>query len=130
AIMTLPVEVPDPIAYVQINFEAAYSSEDELLTVMGVLTPASYVLEGLVRISGGFAFCTWLAGPNSGDFVLTIGGYSSAYKPPAHYPLVPRMQMRAGIGIVNMVGEAYFALLPNAIMAGIDIQVTADLGPI
>ncbi|MDV3457682.1 DUF6603 domain-containing protein [Sphingomonas sp. HF-S4] len=130
AIMTLPVEVPDPIAYVQINFEAAYSSEDELLTVMGVLTPASYVLEGLVRISGGFAFCTWLAGPNAGDFVLTIGGYSSAYPPPAHYPLVPRMQMRAGIGIVNMVGEAYFALLPNAIMAGIDVHVTADLGPI
>jgi hypothetical protein len=38
--------------------------------------------------------------------------------------------MRAGVGIVNMVGQAYFALLPHALMAGIDIKATADLGPI
>jgi hypothetical protein len=130
ASMTLPVKEPEPIAYVQINFEVSYSSDDGLLAVMGAITPASFIYAGLVHLSGGFAFYTWLSGEHSGDFVLTIGGYNSHYTPPAYYPNVPRMEMRAGIGIVNMVGQAYFALLPHALMAGIDIKATADLGPI
>lgn len=130
AIMSLPVKVPEPIAYVQINFIVSYSSSDNLLAVMGVITPASYIYAGLVKLSGGFAFYTWLAGEHSGDFVLTVGGYSPHFKPPAHYPNVPRMEMRAGIGIVNMVGQAYFALTPHMLMAGLDFKATADLGPI
>jgi hypothetical protein len=131
ASMTMPVKTTEPIAYVQINFQVSYSSDDGLLAVMGAITPASFIYSGVVRLSGGFAFYTWLGDSNhAGDFVLTIGGYNSRYTPPAHYPNVPRLEMRAGIGIVNMVGQAYFALLPNALMAGIDIAATADLGPI
>ena len=131
ASMTMPVKTTEPIAYVQINFLVSYSSDDGLLAVMGAITPASFIYSGVVRLSGGFAFYTWLDdSEHAGDFVLTIGGYNSRYTPPAHYPNVPRLEMRAGIGIVNMVGQAYFALLPNALMAGIDIAATADLGPI
>ncbi|MEL7114141.1 MAG: DUF6603 domain-containing protein [Pseudomonadota bacterium] len=130
AAMSLPNKVPNPIAYVQINFMISYSSSDDLLAVQGAITPSSYIFEGLVHLSGGFAFYTWLGGPHAGDFVLTIGGYSSHYDRPKNYPDVPRVAMRAGIGIVNMLGEAYFALVPSAIMAGISIKVTADLGPI
>jgi hypothetical protein len=130
ASMTLPVNEPEPIAYVQINFLVSYSSEDGLLAVMGAITPASFIYSGLVRLSGGFAFYTWLSGEHEGDFVLTIGGYNSHYTPPSHYPVVPRMEMRAGIGIVNIVGQAYFALLPHSLMAGIEINATADLGPV
>jgi hypothetical protein len=130
ASMTLPVKEPAPIAYIQINFMVSYSSSSGLLAVMGAITPASFIYAGLVHISGGFAFYTWFSGPHSGDFVLTVGGYNSHYKRPDFYPDVPRMELRAGIDIVNMVGQAYFALLPHMIMAGLDIKATADLGPI
>lgn len=130
ASMTLPVKALEPIAFIQINFEVAYSSSSEMLAVMGVITPSSYIYSGLVHISGGFAFNTWFGGPHAGDFVLTVGGYNSLYTPPSHYPLVPRMEMRAGIGPVNMIGQAYFALLPSMMMAGLDIRATADLGPV
>lgn len=130
ASMTLPVKVPKPVAYVQINFSISYSSSNNLLAVMGVITPSSYLFDGVVKVSGGFAFFTWLGGENLGDFVLTLGGYNSRYIPPPHYPKVPRIEMRAGIGPVNMVGQAYFALLPSAFMAGFSIKATADLGPI
>lgn len=130
ASMTLPVKEPAPIAYVQINFAVSYSSSSGLLAVMGAITPASFIYAGLVHISGGFAFYTWFSGPQSGDFVFTIGGYNSHYKKPDFYPDVPRMELRAGIDVVNMVGQAYFALLPHMLMAGLDIKATADLGPI
>ena len=130
ASMTLPVKEPAPIAYIQINFAVTYSSSSGLLAIMGAITPASFIYAGLVHISGGFAFYTWFSGPHSGDFVLTVGGYNSHYKRPDFYPDVPRMELRAGIDIVNMVGQAYFALLPHMLMAGLDIKATADLGPI
>lgn len=128
--MSLPNKVPEPLAYVQINFMASYSSSDDLLAVQGALTPSSYIYEGLVKLSGGFAFYVWLDGPHLGDFVLTIGGYSAHYTPPSNYPNVPRVGVRAGIGVLNIIGEGYLALVPNALMAGLSVQATVDLGPI
>lgn len=130
AVMTLPVKEPKPIAYVQINFEVSYSSTDELLAVQGAITPSSFIFDGLAQLQGGFAFYTWLSGPHASDFVLTIGGYSSHYTPPKHYPMVPRVGLRANLGVVNIVGQSYFALVPNAMMAGMSVNVTAKLGPI
>ena len=39
------------------------------------LTDNSWLLHESVRLTGGFAFVTWFAGPNKGQFVLTMGGY-------------------------------------------------------
>lgn len=130
ASMTLPPEEPEPIAYIQINFQVSYSTSSGLLAVMGVITPSSFFFDNLVHLSGGFAFYTWFTGDHAGDFVLTVGGYNSHYNRPKHYPVVPRMELRAGIDMVNMVGQAYFALVPNMFMAGLDFKATADLGPI
>ncbi|WP_299628398.1 DUF6603 domain-containing protein [uncultured Tateyamaria sp.] len=129
--MSLPVNVgTDPMAYIQINFLVSYSSSNSLVSVIGVITPSSFILTKEIKLSGGFAFYLWLDGPNSGDFVLTIGGYSPFYNKPALYPDVPRMSLSASIGILSMKGESYFALVPSALMAGIDVKATADLGPI
>ena len=130
ASMSLPPEEPEPIAYIQINFQVSYSTSSGLLAVMGAITPSSFFFDNLVHISGGFAFYTWFSGEHAGDFVLTVGGYNSHYNRPKHYPDVPRMELRAGIDMVNMVGQAYFALVPNMFMAGLDFKATADLGPI
>ncbi|PRY74633.1 hypothetical protein CLV80_11615 [Yoonia maritima] len=129
--MTLPVDVGgDPLAYIQINFLVSYSSANDRISILGEITPSSFILTKDIRLGGGFAFYVWTGGPHAGDFVLTIGGYSPFYQKPALYPDVPRLSLKAKIDILTIEGEGYFALVPTALMAGIDIKATADLGPI
>ncbi len=128
ASMTLPVKEPEPLAYVQIDFEVDFTPSSGLVAVLGKITPASFLYGGMVHLSGGFAFYTWFAGPQRGDFVLTVGGYNPRYRKPAQYPDVPRLQARFGIDRLDVVGQAYFALVPHAMMAGLDIHATWSLG--
>ena len=130
ASMTLPVNEPEPIAYVQIDFELALTPSSGLIAAFGKITPASFLYGGMVHLSGGFAFSAWFAGPASGNFVLTVGGYNPHYDKPASYPDVPRLQMRFGVDSLNVTGEAYFALVPHAMMAGLAIHATWSLGPL
>ncbi|HWA82515.1 MAG TPA: DUF6603 domain-containing protein, partial [Fimbriimonadaceae bacterium] len=130
ASMTMPVAEPEPIAYVQIDFEVAITPSAGLVAAFGKITPASFIYAGLVHISGGFAFSAWFAGPDAGNFVLTIGGYNPAYSKPSIYPDVPRIQITYGINSLNVTGDAYFALVPHALMAGLAIHATWSLGPI
>jgi hypothetical protein len=77
-------------------------------------------------LTGGFAFCIWFTPTNpafadhAGDFVLTFGGYHPRFKPPAHYPQVPRIGFNWQLPDqgVTIKGECYFALTPSCIMAG------------
>lgn len=130
ATMTLPVNEPQPIAFIQIDFEVSFSPSDGLLAAYGKITPASFIYARLVHISGGFAFLTWFGGPNSGNYVMTVGGYNPQYRKPAIYPDVPRLQASFGIDGLNAQGEAYFALVPHAMMAGLAIHATWSRGPI
>ena len=130
ASMTLPVQEPEPIAYIQIDFEVIFSPSDGLLAAFGKITPASYVFASFVHLSGGFAFYTWFGGPHKGDFVVTIGGYNPYYQKPDHYPDVPRMQLGFALGNLNVVGQSYFALTGNAIMAGLSFHATWSVGPL
>ena len=134
AAMTLPVsdlhsmDAPDPIVYLQIDFECTFSTSDGLLAVMGQITPASFIYGNFVHLTGGFAFYTWLSGPDKGDFVMTIGGYNPHYQKPSNYPDVPRMQMKFALGSLNFTGQSYFALTPQMMMAGIDVHATWSSG--
>jgi hypothetical protein len=130
ASMTLPVAEPEPIAYVQIDFEIAVTPSAGLVAAFGKITPASFLYGGFVHISGGFAFSAWFSGENSGNFVMTVGGYNTAYAKPDIYPDVPRIQITYGINSLNVTGDAYFALVPHALMAGLAIHATWSLGPI
>ena len=73
-------------------------------------------------MSGGFAFYCWFKdreGVRAGDFVLTIGGYHPAFDRPAHYPVVPRLQLQWKVNDhLSIKGSAYFALTAHAVMAG------------
>ena len=128
ASMTFPVGEPAPIAYVQVDFELAFSPSNGVLTAFGTITPASFLYSGLVHLSGGFAFDTWFSGPHAGNYVMTIGGYNLQYKKPPIYPDVPRLQMMFGIDSLNVTGQGYFALVPHALMAGLDVHATWSLG--
>ncbi|MCD9145393.1 DUF6603 domain-containing protein [Streptomyces albireticuli] len=91
----------------------------------------SYVIDPSCVLTGGFAFSSWFSpSPYAGDFVLTVGGYHPDYKPQKHFPVVPRLGFTWSVGsAVSITGAAYFALTPNAVMAGglLDVRYNAGI---
>ncbi|MBI1313831.1 hypothetical protein GC176_21265 [bacterium] len=115
-----------PVAEVQMAFEAVFAPSQGILSVRAQLTRASYLLSHDCHLTGGFAFVTWFD-PNehAGDFVLTVGGYHNHFKPPSHYPVVPRLGFTWRLNSHLMIkGEAFFALTPSAVMAGGMLEAT------
>src|SRR5262245_51619924 len=128
--MTLPTGDPYPVAYVEIDLMASFSAASGLLAVQGKLSPASYLYGGFCKLEGGFAFFIWVSGDHRGDFVVSLGGYNPAYVPPSYYPSVPRLGISYGLGPFQVTGQAYFALTPAMMMAGITMTATWNSGPI
>lgn len=126
--MSFPRETP--VAYVEIDLVASCTPATGLLAVTGVLSPASFIYGGFVHLTGGFAFNIWFGGPHKGDFVVTLGGYYPTFNKPDFYPAVPRLGMQFALGPLHVTGEAYFALTPAMMMAGIAMQAIWDGGRI
>lgn len=130
AALSVP-EPEEPIAFVQLDFEINFDSEAGFFAVLAVLTPASYVFSGACHLQGGFAFYTWykdqLNGASAGDFLITLGGYHPAFHKPAWYPAVPRLGMNWNLGVLKISGQAYFALTPHMIMAGLEMSAVFDI---
>ena len=127
-------EAMPPLAVIQMAVKASFVPDEGFLGVAAQLTPASYVLSRDCHLTGGFAFYAWFptpggAGGSTGDFVLTLGGYHPDFRPPAHYPSVPRLGVNWKVSEQLAVkGEAYFALTPAALMAGVLLDATWDSG--
>lgn len=143
-----------PIAKAGLVLEARYAPDDGVLKIAAQLTPDSYILSENCHLSGGFALTTWskdeyekdrhgnfVPGPNgqprklaphgfrSGDFVLSIGGYHPDFRPPAHYPTVPRVSANWRVNDnLKIKGSLYFALTPLAIMAGGVLEANYERG--
>lgn len=130
ATMNFPKYDPVPLAFVQLDLVASLTPATGLLSVEGRLAPNCYVLNPLVKISGGFAFLVWFNGPHKGDFVVSLGGYHPAFKKPSNYPSVPRLQITYGIGPFAITGQLYFALTPSMMMAGMAVSATWSSGPV
>jgi len=116
------------IVSIELALVARFSSSEGVLWVQGQLTDNSWLLYPDVRLTGGFAYVTWFTGDYRGQFVLTIGGYHPDFVKPG-YPQVPRLGLIWAIGS-SIVVEAggYFALTSEAVMAGGDFEVSAELG--
>lgn len=115
-----------PIAQVQMALDVSVQPALGQFSANAMLTPASYVLSRDAQLTGGFAFYVWFGpSPHAGEFVVTLGGYSSYFEPPSYYPAAapvgvnwavsPGMQVKGGI---------YFALTPALGMAGGSLQAT------
>ena len=126
--MSLPID--EPLAYVEVDLLASFSSSSGLFAVMGKLSPASNLYGGFCKLTGGFAFYIWVSGDSRGDFMVSLGGYSTSYSKPAIYPAVPRLGLSFGLGPFQATGQCYFALVPSMMMAGISISVTWSSGGI
>lgn len=136
--LSLPPLVTDPskaLVFVQLGIVVTVNITEGFLSAQAQLTPNSFVLDQACKLTGGFALMIWWP-PNehSGDFVLTFGGYHPDYDPPDYYPVVPRLGMSwpvdSPVGSVSILGEAYFALTPNAIMAGGKLDLEFEAGPL
>src|SRR5664279_325023 len=104
--MTFPKGSPAAVAYIQINLAATFIPSSGQLAVIGELTPASNLFDGLVKITGGFAFYLWFSGPHHGDFVVSVGGYHPSFVKPDHYPAVPRLTIQSSLGPLSVTGSA------------------------
>ena len=132
--ITLPSGEPEPVAYIELDVVASYTPSTGFLSIIGKLSPASYIFGGFVKLTGGFALCAWFKdttdGGSAGDFVVTVGGYHPAFDKPKSYPVVPRLGIAFSLGPIKVTGQAYVALTPGAFMAGIALVATFEAGPV
>jgi hypothetical protein len=129
--MTLPKGSTGANRYVNVElaFRVSVKPNEGEFAAEALLTNNSFALHPDCRLSGGFAFYVWFSGTHEGDFVLTLGGYHPLFRPPAHYPVVPRLGINWSIPPHAVIkGEAYFALTPSCIMAGGLLEATYNDG--
>ncbi len=115
------------IVSIELALVVRVSTKEGVIWVQGQLTDNSYLLYKEVRLTGGFAYVSWFSGPHSGELVLTIGGYHPDFHRDG-YPEVPRLGLQWRVGPIVVKGGAYFALTSEAVMAGVDVEVSADFG--
>jgi hypothetical protein len=129
------------LTYVELALKVVIDPGQGFVSVEARLTPNSFVIAKECKLTGGFAFYLWFKSQTqgsdqiaAGDFVVTLGGYASAFQKPAHYPDVPRLgfswPIDIGVGSLNVAGGAYFALTPSAVMAGGYLKAMFEMGPI
>lgn len=133
-VMNIPKGASKPIAYIEIAIMASYTQSSGLLAVVGIISPASYLLGDFCRLTGGFAFYIWIdppqvaGGPRAGDFLVSVGGYHPQFVVPAHYPQLPRVGITFHLSPLQVTGEAYFAMTPSMLMAGAKLDAIWKLG--
>jgi len=122
---TVPAGTPkDKSAmYAELAIRAVLDPDAGIFSFEGRLTQNSYLFSKEIRLVGGFAFFVWFGNSNNaGDFVISLGGYHPDFKPPSHYPVVPRIGIVGKIAnVLTITGEAYLALTPSCLMAGLKL---------
>ncbi|MDQ3981854.1 MAG: hypothetical protein M3271_04140, partial [Actinomycetota bacterium] len=112
-------------AYVQLQLLAVLRPDEGYFGLTAILASSSYVIDPACHLHGGFAFFVWFdPNPNAGQFVLTLGGYHPAFKPPDYFPQVPRLGFDWAVADnLTISGDAYFALTTTCVMVGGELDV-------
>ncbi|GAU70686.1 putative transcriptional activator CaiF [Streptomyces sp. NBRC 110611] len=131
ATASFPKKGTKKYARVGVDLRIVYQSARGELAATAQLVD-SYVIDPSCVLTGGFAFYSWFGpSPHAGNFVLTVGGYHPDYDKarPDYFPVVPRLGFTWSVGsAVTVSGGAYFALTPNAVMAGGSLDVRYKAG--
>ncbi|MFF0630485.1 DUF6603 domain-containing protein [Streptomyces sp. NPDC004296] len=131
ATASFPKKGTKKYARVGVDLRIVYQSARGELAATAQLVD-SYVIDPSCVLTGGFAFYSWFGpSPHAGNFVLTVGGYHPDYEKtkPHYFPVVPRLGFTWSVGsAVTISGGAYFALTPNAVMAGGSLDVRYKAG--
>jgi len=116
------------IVSIELALLARFSTSEGLFMIKAQLTDNSWLLYEDVRLTGGFVFATWWKGPLAGQFVLSMGGYHPSFHRDG-YPDVPRLGIMWRISDALVIkGGSYFALTSEALMAGVGVEASLDLG--
>ncbi|WP_433521604.1 DUF6603 domain-containing protein [Nocardia pseudovaccinii] len=134
AILQLPLkdESAEIYVYAELGLEATLRPIDGIAQAQAQLSAASYVLTKDCHLTGGFAAALWFgSNPHAGQFVFTLGGYHPAFHKPSHFPAVPRLGIRWAVSsMVSITADAYLAVTPSCAMAGTNLQVLYQWGPV
>ena len=94
--------------------------------IQAALTDASWVLDTNCRLTGGFALSMWF---DTGEFLLSVGGYHPQFQTPSYYPVVPRVGFSWLVSSkLQMKGGTYFTLCSSAVMVGAGFSLTYESG--
>ncbi|KAL8802317.1 MAG: hypothetical protein Q9182_003895 [Xanthomendoza sp. 2 TL-2023] len=115
AIPKAAINDSERFAFVELGLLMILDYAKGAFTCQGQLSPKSYILDKNCHLTGGFALCYWFEGSgHEGDWVFTIGGYHSQFKPPTWYPRPPRLAIDWKYDdTISIHGEAYFAITPK-----------------
>jgi anti-anti-sigma regulatory factor len=120
-----PEVSPETYAYIEMMIRVVVQPSQGYFAATAILSRNSYVIAPECHLTGGFAFYLWFGdNPNAGQFVVTLGGYHPAFRPPSYYPQVPEVGFNWAVSnAVGIKGNAYFALTPSSVMAGGGLEV-------
>ena len=127
---TAPAGAPEGecALYAELAIRAVLDPDAGVFSFEGRLTQNSYIFAKEIQLTGGFAFFVWFGNAKeTGDFVISLGGYHPDFLPPPHYPVVPRIGIHGQLAdALTITGEAYLALTPSCVMAGIKLAAVFD----
>jgi hypothetical protein len=125
------MDLPKPsirIAHIELAILAYYDSGENVLWVQAQLTDDSYLFDETCRLTGGFALVTWF---NTGEFVISLGGYHPNFNVPDYYPVVPRLGFNwKPTSTLTVKGGVYFTLCSRAVMLGGRLDASFKKGKI
>ncbi|KAK7413165.1 hypothetical protein QQX98_007944 [Neonectria punicea] len=122
------IKAPVKFAHIELGIIATVDLDAGILRVEAQLSPNSWIVHKSCHLTGGFALYYWFGGGRS-DWVMTIGGYHSAFVVPEHYPRPDRLRISWAINSsLSVSGKAYFAITPKVCMGGLRIRAALSLG--
>ena len=131
--LTVPAQAKEDkcAVYAELSLRGVLDPQAGVFAIEGRLNQNSYIFSKALRLTGGFAYYVWFGNArDEGDFVISLGGYHPAFRPPAHYPVVPRTRIRGKIGALTITGEAYLSLTPSCLMAGQKLEAVFKSGKV
>ncbi|KAK2007338.1 hypothetical protein LZ32DRAFT_593956 [Colletotrichum eremochloae] len=121
-------------AHVELGIICTVDTNRGVFKLEAQLSPRSFILAPQCHLTGGLAMYSWFkddTGNNiaAGDWVLTIGGFHQAFRPPPQYPRPPRLGIHWSLdSCLSVTGEAYFAITPKVCMGGGRLHAALSLG--
>lgn len=109
------------LAHLELALVGNFNPMHGVIEITGALTSTSYLFVPQCKLTGGFAYCFWL---EKGNFLVSIGGYSPAFKKPDYYPELQHVGINCKLSeYLVLQGGVYYAYTPSCAMAGGELSL-------